>query len=139
MEIWIWRPGLQNRCLLTKRSNQKMMGSRKLARSWKSGSGCQGFKKWCFLIMGHRQEHQRFQEAGQILEIWIWRPGRKLVRLWKSGSGDQGSNLDALNQGSHKKMICFSRLARSWKSGSGSHGFKIDAFNKAGLARLPRS
>ena len=37
MEIWIWRPGPT--LMLMERKNKDMIGFRRLARSWKSGSG----------------------------------------------------------------------------------------------------
>ena len=49
MEILIWRPGFQID-VLTDGSNKKHLGFSRLARSWKSGSGGQGYKIDVFLL-----------------------------------------------------------------------------------------
>ena len=153
MNINIWKPG------------------RKLARSWKSESGAQGPNIDVFykgdntkLITCRRLDHgnldlearapkndvfnhggcetNRVQEAGQIMEIWIWRPGGKLTRSCKSESGGQGSKVDACNQGDNKRMISVRKLGGSFRSGCASHAIKADAFSKGrnkkliGLTRL---
>ena len=64
MEIWIWKPG------------------RKLLRSCKSGSVGQAPTLMCLLrkIIGDWPDHGNLdlearEEAGQIMQIWMWRPG----------------------------------------------------------------
>ena len=98
MKIWMWRPRLQTICLLNDGSNERMIGSMKLARLWKSGSGIQGgswsdygnldLKARPNIDVNEREEqgHDRFQEAGQVMEIWIWRQGPQNCCVLNKGS-----------------------------------------------------
>ena len=54
--------------------NKKKIGLRALAKSWKSGSGAQASKLSDF-SKGFNKNTARCEGSGQILEIWLWRPG----------------------------------------------------------------